>query len=294
MGARSLLALIYAVVMRKKLVLWAYNTIHTEKNISKMRKLFRKILCRFPDSFIGMGTEARKYLKHLGVKDEIIFEAKNATETDKYAVDLSSEHREIKKKQVGLSGLVYLYVGHFTELKGIHYLINSWKVFSQNIEHDVSLFLVGDGGEKKNILDLAEKTRLKNIEFLPFIQPDNLGEIYAISDVFVFPTLGDVWGLVVNEAMAAGLPIICSKYAGCNTDLIVEKRNGWIFDPFDEVDFVNKLHMAYENFHNFEDMGKLSKEIVSCINLNQMARGFRKAVDFVLRNNSINEKYFSN
>ncbi len=77
-------------------------------------------------------------------------------------------------------------------------------------------------------LPLAPNVKL---EFLGAFQYDDLPEIYSSAGVFVLPTLADNWAVVVNEALAAGLPVLGSVYAQAVEELIQEGRNGWIFRP---------------------------------------------------------------
>ena len=77
------------------------------------------------------------------------------------------------------------------------------------------------------------------------------------------PTLEDNWSLVVSEAMACGLPILCSCYNGCYPELIEPGGNGWIFDPLDETDTYSALHRCVVNRSRLPQMGVRSQEIVA-------------------------------
>ena len=100
------------------------------------------------------------------------------------------------------------------------------------------------------------------MRFVGAIDYDNIAIYYAAADVFIIPTLEDNWSLVVPEAMACGLPILCSKYNGCWPELIHQDKNGWIFDPLDSESTVKCLNLCIENKNELTKMGINSQEIV--------------------------------
>ena len=99
---------------------------------------------------------------------------------------------------------------------------------------------MGDGPERQS-LEQSAKSKGLNVRFIGPVDYDKLAPYYAAADAFIIPTLEDNWSLVVPEAMACGLPILCSKYNGCWPELVQEGRNGWVFDPLDPADTVRCL-----------------------------------------------------
>ena len=93
-----------------------------------------------------------------------------------------------------------------------------------------------------------------NVNFLGFVNHDNLTKLYNESDVFIFPTLGEGYGLVVLEAMSCGLPVICSSNAGGN-DAIIDGYNGFVFDAGDNEDMKKKIEWFIENNNEINKMG---------------------------------------
>jgi glycosyltransferase involved in cell wall biosynthesis len=82
---------------------------------------------------------------------------------------------------------------------------------------------------------------LRNVHFAGARSGAELARFYAAADIFVFPSLEDVWGLVVNEAMCFGLPILASRYAGASQSLLADSRVGSVFDPADIDEFAARL-----------------------------------------------------
>ena len=104
-----------------------------------------------------------------------------------------------------------------------------------------SLLLVGNGPEKQNLERLASELHLHNVRFEPALPPHEMPGVYRSADALVFPTLEDVWGLVANEAMLSGLPVLCSVFAGCAHELFSSEN---IFNPGNAEEFRSKLRAA--------------------------------------------------
>ena len=104
-----------------------------------------------------------------------------------------------------------------------------------------------------------------------------MAELDRAADLLVFPSLGDPWGLVVNEAFACGLPVVCSRLAGCADDLLEPGRNGWLFDPTDPTDAVQVLTEALRS-RDLETMGAHACDTVKRFGPETMAEGFRQAI----------------
>jgi len=127
------------------------------------------------------------------------------------AREVSEAERNELRRQLGLKGCVFIYVGRLFEGKGVRHLIEAFGRV-RAVEADVSLLILGDGLEEQKYRAMAAS--IPNVVFGGFVQPADIPRYYAAADVFVFPTLGDPHGLVVEEAMAAGLPVISTSSAG--------------------------------------------------------------------------------
>lgn len=132
-----------------------------------------------------------------------------------------------KEKHIPLR---YIYVGRLVDVKNIGLLI---KEFNNNGK---PLTVVGDGPLKADLKNAANP----NIVFTGFIKNEQLGEIYQTHDVFILPSLYEPWGLVVEEAIYWGLPVIVSDHVGCSIDMVQELNTGLIFRSND----IASLHAA--------------------------------------------------
>ena len=129
-----------------------------------------------------------------------------------------------------MTGCVFIYVGRMVSGKGLDTLFSAYRKV-RSVDLDVSLLLVGDGPEQQRLQ--AETGELSGVVWAGFIQPAQLPGIYSIADVMVFPTLGDANGLVVEEAMAAGLPVISTSAAGDIRARVPEGVAGYVVPPAD-------------------------------------------------------------
>jgi len=160
------------------------------------------------------------------------------------------------------SGVVFLYVGQLIKRKGLACLLDAWSSFENQNPQAGTLMLVGGGPEEPLLRAQAQKLGLRKVHFAGAIDYDHLAPYYAAADAFVIPTLEDNWSLVVPEAMACGLPILCSKYNGCWPELVQEERNGWVFDPAVRQSTLACLHRAVQAPTKLKQMGLRSREII--------------------------------
>ena len=95
----------------------------------------------------------------------------------------------------------------------------------------MGLVIAGEGAARADLSRVAKDIEPGQVQFPGFVQREELSSYYALADAFVFPSHTDPWGLVVNEAMACGLPVISSDAAGCTADLVKDGCNGWSSAP---------------------------------------------------------------
>ena len=125
--------------------------------------------------------------------------------------EMQPDERQRRREALGLSGCVFVYVGRVWAGKGLDELFAAYRQI-RAVRDDISLLIVGDGVDYERYAGRESATA--GVRFAGFVQPADLPEWYALCDVLVFPTHGDPNGLVVEEALAAGLPVIVSDAAG--------------------------------------------------------------------------------
>jgi glycosyltransferase involved in cell wall biosynthesis len=133
-----------------------------------------------------------------------------------------------------------LFVGRLVPEKGVFDLLEAYANLESGLRSEVGLVFAGDGVSREKLSQLAKRISPGTISFPGFAQREDLAGLYALAETLVLPTHSDPWGLVVNEAMACGLPVIVSSVAGCSADLVEDGWNGYVVPARDS----EKLNVA--------------------------------------------------
>lgn len=233
MGFRTLIALAYGTWFRKPVWVWWGGTLHTERDVGRFRKLMRAMIARWAKHWISYGQTSTEYLLTLGIARERILEVQNCVDERWFS---SSEEPLLETKP----SPILLHVGRMIGLKGIAELLRAAaRLREEGLKF--SIVLVGGGRDSGKLQQLAGELGLDNVICYPVQPPEAMPDFYRSADALIFPTMGDVWGLVANEAILSGLPVLCSRYAGCAPELFDPES---IFDPADPAEFVTALRKA--------------------------------------------------
>lgn len=171
-----------------------------------------------------------------------------------YGVDLDKFCFKVKK---GTKPLRLLYTGYCSYRKGLHHLL---KIVTHYKESEVKLYIAGGYSIDSPLYEKYSND--DRIEFLGFVTHDVLHEVYLKSHVFVLPSLAEGFAMVSLEAMSEGLPVICTKNAGCN-DIIVNGENGFVIDASDEKALKERIDWFLNNLDKIETMSIAAKNSVS-------------------------------
>jgi glycosyltransferase involved in cell wall biosynthesis len=210
--------------------LWCESTSGDLRKAYPVVEFCKKQFLRHCDAFVVPGKSSVDYLRDCGIPQELIFTAPNAVDTDLFAkrAEVIRQTPTSYREALRLPQRFFLYAGRLVREKGIFDLLHAYGALQPELRKNVGLVFVGDGPERSALLERAAATNPGSIHIVGFAQREELAAYYALADVFVFPTHTDPWGLVVNEAMACGLPVIASHAAGCVVDLVADGRNGRI------------------------------------------------------------------
>lgn len=234
-GFRTLMAWLYCVTFRKPLIIWSGETAVGAATASRVQRMLRHFLTRRAAGFLAYGQAARRYLHHLGADNEKISVLTQSVDNDYWINSTHSADKTLVRNQKNVIGRGVLCVSDLVHRKGIRHLIQAWASLPKHLQTGNTLLLVGDGRERAQLEALTALLEAENIVFVGAVPHDQVAAYYAAADLAILPTLLDVWGLVVNEAMASGIPVLCSKNAGCAEELIIPGMTGDVFDPKDEV-----------------------------------------------------------
>ncbi len=188
------------------------------------RHLFPRV-----DATLGAGEQGRAFAMRYGTPPERALVLPHAIDVEHFAT--GAPQREAARAELGLRGVTFLYAGRLWWGKGLDCLLDAFGALQRRTEGGVSLLLVGDGPEESRLRQRCRNEGLANVVFAGFQQKPQLPRMYAAADAFVFPTLGDPYGLVLDEAMAASLPVISTSAAGEIGDRVEQGANGFIVPP---------------------------------------------------------------
>jgi glycosyltransferase involved in cell wall biosynthesis len=225
-GMRTLQALIYRILRpSSRLIVWAPVSERTEQGRGKLRILLRKLILRKADAVLVNGKSGFRYLRQLGTESRKVFTVPYTTDIELFSSILPTRPRDEAAR--------LLYVGQLIERKGLLPFANiliQW--LGLHPTKTIEFVFIGEGPVRRQLEELQRPDNLV-LSFLGKINYPDLPSCYAKAGIFVFPTLGDEWGLVVNEAMMTGLPVLGSIYSQAVEELVEDGINGWIFTPDD-------------------------------------------------------------
>jgi glycosyltransferase involved in cell wall biosynthesis len=156
-------------------------------------------------------------------------------------------------------------VGRLSSEKNVETLLSAFsKLKSENtLAGNWGLIIVGDGPERQNLTKMVTDGNIPNVYFAGGKSWKEVPVFYALSSVFVLPSLSEPWGLVANEAMVCGLPVILSSRCGAAYDILDNGANGFMFDPLDVSELAGRLSYFVDNQDEIERMGANSQHIIS-------------------------------
>lgn len=249
MGTRTMQAAAYSRLTGTPLILWWEGTRHTEALTGRGKSFIRRLLVGEAQRFWSNGRESNESLLDYGASADVIDEGMTGVDTAFYEQEVNKllPERENLRSMLGLEGVVFLFVGQFTERKGLYgYLDALTRLYATGLREWSAVF-VGSGPLEGVLRSWKEEHREVRVLIEGFVQPRDLPKFYASADVFVMSTLEDVWGLVCLEAAVAGLPQLFSIYAGCTSDLLRDERMGREIDPLKIETFTAALEDYVRN-----------------------------------------------
>jgi glycosyltransferase involved in cell wall biosynthesis len=250
-------------------------------------EFIKSILIRqFHGSLCG-GSPHRKYLEYLGMPSQNIFDGYDAVD-NQFFMEQSDMVRQLPDRHQNLPGLedpraFFLASGRFISRKNFPGLLHAYRVYAQicvqNRHIPWRLLLLGDGPEREVMEAEIKKHNLEKDVFLAGVQPlNNLPVYYGLASIFIHPALQDQWGLVVNEAMACGLPVLVSECAGCAFDLVEDGVDGFKFDPEDSQELASLMVRMSSGVLDLNRMGRAARAKISGWGVDRFAHGLLQAV----------------
>lgn len=274
-------SLLWARVHKIPFFLWSESHAKELRRTHALVEFLKSEFLSKCSGFVVPGRDAREYLRLHKIEDEAIFTAPNAVDNDFFATAAAAarQNAATHRTELGLPPRYFLFAGRLVREKGVFELLDAYAKLDEPARTRIALMFVGDGPCRQRLEEQAAAISRGMIRFAGFAQREQLAIYYALSEMLILPTYTDTWGLVVNEAMACGLPVIVSRAAGCAADLVRENWNGLVVPPRD----VSSLTAAMQSLANHPDqcatMGTHSEQHILHYSPREWARGLTQMVD---------------
>ncbi len=220
---------------------WSGSTVHEK---SWRRVVFMPIIkwiIKNASEYIAYGTRAKKFLHTLGApldKIKIFYNSVDVEYFSEKAVELAPRRDSLREKlSIAKSDYVFLYIGQLITRKGIRDLLSA---FSSQTAH-IKLMVIGTGPLDHLVKEAQVATKPGQITYLPHLEYFELPQYYVMSDCLILPSHEEVWGLVVNEALASGVPVIASDAVGATDDLIFNGKTGYTYEAKNISSLLNRM-----------------------------------------------------
>ncbi len=275
LGFRTLQAALYRKLFPKsRLIVWLGLSEHTEKGLPAWRIRQRKALLRLADAVLVNGASGMNYLLSLGVPSEKIFPLP-------YCAKIATHLERPLEREPNVARRL-LYVGQLIARKGLAPFLIVLSNWLQDHPGARCEFWIAGDGPLRGELERYPAPRQLRLRFLGSVAYEDLPEVYAQGGILVFPTLADEWGVVVNEALAAGLPVLGSLYSQAVQELVQNEVDGWTFRP----DYPKEMYDALDRAMNARDkqideMRHAGRERIRLLSPEYGAKCHLAAIDFV-------------
>jgi len=276
-----------AKLLKIPIIYWTEGIREPRSILGVITRPLRIFFVERSNAIIVPGKLSKRYVINLGANVEKVFIAPNAIDNDLF-IEVSQRYLPLKEKlrdQIRLKGkIIILSVAQLIKRKGIEYLLHAYAKLEHEYDN-LTLIVIGSGPLEYRLKDLSKFLGLRNVRFIPSgMKLDKLIKFYCLADIFVLPTLEDVWGFVINEAMACGLPVISTYASQAAIEMIRSGKNGYIIKASDSDQLYEALKSLIQNPILRREMSEKSREtVVQEASVSTMAEGFISAIKYCVK-----------
>jgi len=287
LAGRFALSATYCVarIRRKPVILWTGLWMHPKTFFHRLTFPFTRYLYTHSDAVVAYGSHVREYLVGLGVDPTRVFIAPHALDNDLYRRPVSAQELEGLRREHDLEGRrVVLHVGRLTPIKGLHHLVQA---VAEMKDLECTLVLAGEGDLREALLAQAQEQGV-DVRMVGYVPTGELFRYYALADVFVLPSVTtrngkETWGLVVNEAMNQGVPVIASDAVGAAAGgLVRHGETGLIVREGDVQELSEALRRILTDSELHHRLGAAGRAEIAQWNNDRMTDAFVAAAEFAL------------
>lgn len=280
---RAALSALYWCIKNKIPAILMSESAEEDETRTWWKELIKKTIVSQCSTALVGGIRHINYLTKLGMASKNIFTGYDVIDNDYFEREAAQarENRETLRRKLNLPENYFLVVSRFIKKKNLPFLIEAYKRYVDQAKDQAwHLLILGDGPDKEKLKTLASGFFLDDkIYFEGFKQYDLLPMYFGLAKIFVHVSTTEQWGLVVNEAMASGLPVLISEKCGCVPELVQYGVNGYTIDPYDRESLVNFMLSFLNKNERLVSMGTESKKIVSKLNCDAFGKNLYRAAE---------------
>ena len=229
---------------------------------------FKRTLVSSASHWLSTGRETTRFLVHYGAKEENVhvYPFTSLQEGDLLPEPVPQAQKAALRQELGMEeDRVVLSIGQFIHRKGFDVLLKA----AAELDGSTGIYIVG-GEPTEEYLKLRDDLKLTNVHFVGFQNKETLAKYYQAADVFALPTREDIWGLVINEAMAYGLPVVTTDKCVAGQELVENGINGYLVPVDDHAALARKLNAILTG--DFSAMGKAALKKIRPYTIENMAK----------------------
>lgn len=280
-SAAALTALHWCLERGIVTVMMSASTAHDEPR-KWWREAVKRRVVRMASAAVVGGSPHREYVKALGIPEQRVCTGYDVVDNTHFAAgaDIARQREESERARLRLPRRYFVACNRFVEKKNLPRLVEAYAHYQRRAGSDAwHLVLLGDGPLRNSVETMVRERGLSEwVRFPGFQQYDELPAYYGLAGAFVQASTSEQWGLVVNEAMAAGLPVLVSNRCGCAPDLIADGINGYTFEPTDVEMLTDRMCAVADDDCDREAMAQRSREIIGNWTPATFAKGLNDAV----------------
>jgi len=269
----------------KPCIIYSESTMYEQSLLRWISLPLIRFIVKHSDACIATGKRAREYFIYLGADERKIFTANLTVDVDHFrrVSRLAKKDKCRMKQSLGIkTEKVILYVGRLTERKGVRHLVEAYRQLRKDY-HDVSLLILGYGYQEQGLKELCRSQNIPDVHFVGHVEIEKMPRFYGIADLFVLPSRRDTWGLVLNEAMACGLPVVTTRKVGASEDLVREGVNGYIVAEEKPAEIYAAIKKIVADSSLCHRMGQESSRTIQRFSIDNEANGFLSAIEYAMK-----------